>query len=153
LLLAQPVLLTVLLPALSPLEPPLLRAHRPLMFPPLRGPGGRPGPARRRIRSRGIPCHPLLITTIKTTPVRCKRPKGEGKPTHRRGDGEHDERPEVVIAVRHRLRLIARLALVAAYSGGRRLCSSRERANAIGSASSFISKMRSSLSMRGTIHR
>jgi hypothetical protein len=51
------------------------------------------------------------------------------------------------------LRLIARLALVAAYSRGRRSCSSRERANDVGLASLFISKMRSSLSMRGTIRR
>jgi hypothetical protein len=51
------------------------------------------------------------------------------------------------------LRLIARLALVAAYSGGKRLCSSHECANDVGLASSFISKMQSSLSMRGKIRQ
>jgi hypothetical protein len=91
LLLAQPVLLTLLLPALPPPDSPLLRARRPLRFPSLRRAGGCPGPGRQRIRSRGVHGHPLLITTIKTTPVRCKRPKGKGKPTHRRGIREHDE--------------------------------------------------------------
>jgi hypothetical protein len=49
------------------------------------------------------------------------------------------------------LRLTARLGLVAAYSWGKRLGSSRECTNATGSAASSISKMRSLLSMRGTI--
>jgi hypothetical protein len=47
------------------------------------------------------------------------------------------------------LRLTAHLALVAAYSGSRRSCSSRERTNDVGLAASLVSKMRSSLSMRG----
>jgi hypothetical protein len=51
------------------------------------------------------------------------------------------------------LRLIARLAHVAAYSWGKRSCSSRERASDTGLVASLISKMQSSLSMRGTIHR
>jgi hypothetical protein len=102
-LLAQPGLLTVLLPVLLPPDSPLLRARRPLLFPPLCGAGGRPGPGHRRIRSRGVHDHPLLMTTIKTTPVRRKRLKWEGRPTHRRGVREHDERPEVVMAVRHGL--------------------------------------------------
>jgi hypothetical protein len=37
------------------------------------------------------------------------------------------------------LRLMARLALVAAYSLGKRSCSNRERANAVGLAASLIS--------------
>jgi hypothetical protein len=49
------------------------------------------------------------------------------------------------------LRLMARLALVAAYSRRKWSCSNRERANAVGLAASLISWMRSSLSMRGTI--
>jgi hypothetical protein len=51
------------------------------------------------------------------------------------------------------LRLTARLALVAAYSRGKRSGSSRVCASATRSAVSSISKMRSRLSMRGTIRR
>jgi hypothetical protein len=51
------------------------------------------------------------------------------------------------------LRLMARLALVVAYSYGRRSCRSRDYTSATGSAVSSISKMRSRLSMRGTIRR
>jgi hypothetical protein len=51
------------------------------------------------------------------------------------------------------LRLMARLARVAAYSRGRRSCTNRERASATGLAVSSISKMRGSLSMRGMIRR
>jgi hypothetical protein len=49
------------------------------------------------------------------------------------------------------LEAMARLALVAAYSGGRHSCSSRERANVVVLAVLLISQMWSSLSMRGTI--
>jgi hypothetical protein len=49
------------------------------------------------------------------------------------------------------LRLMARLAHVAAYSGGRRSCTNRERASATGLAVSSISKMQSSLAMRAMI--
>jgi hypothetical protein len=51
------------------------------------------------------------------------------------------------------MRLTARLALVAAYSCGRRSGSSRDCASATGSAISSISKTRSHLSMRGMIRR
>jgi hypothetical protein len=51
------------------------------------------------------------------------------------------------------LRLTTRLALVAAYSGGKRSCSSRECTSATGSAASSILKMRSLLSMREMIRR
>jgi hypothetical protein len=51
------------------------------------------------------------------------------------------------------LRLMAHLTLVAAYSRGRRSCTNREHASATGLAVSSISKMRSSLSMRGMIRR
>jgi hypothetical protein len=51
------------------------------------------------------------------------------------------------------LRLMERLALVAAYSCGRRSGSGRDCASALGSAVSSISKMRSRLSMSGTICR
>jgi hypothetical protein len=49
--------------------------------------------------------------------------------------------------------LTARLALVAAYSWGKRSCTSYECASATRSAVSSISKMWSLLSMRGTIRR
>jgi hypothetical protein len=49
------------------------------------------------------------------------------------------------------LRSMARRARVAAYSHGKRSCRSRDSANAMGSASLSISKMRSRLSVRGTI--
>jgi hypothetical protein len=48
---------------------------------------------------------------------------------------------------------MARLALVAVYSRGRRSCTNHERAGATELAVSSISKMRSSLSMRGMIRR
>jgi hypothetical protein len=51
------------------------------------------------------------------------------------------------------LRSMARRARVAAYSRGKRSRSSRDSANATGSASSSISKMWSRLSIRGTIRR
>jgi hypothetical protein len=51
------------------------------------------------------------------------------------------------------LRLMARLALMAAYSRGKRPGSSRDCASATGSAVFSISKMRSRLSMRGMIRR
>jgi hypothetical protein len=51
------------------------------------------------------------------------------------------------------LRLMARIALVAAYYWKKWLGSNRERARATGSAASSISKMRSLLSMRGMIRR
>jgi hypothetical protein len=99
LLLAQMVLLTLLLPSAARSSSPSRVSPAPV--PPLRGMGSRPGPGCRRIRSGGIHGHPLLIMTIKNTSVRCKKTEREEKPTHYRGVGEHDERPEVVIAVWH----------------------------------------------------
>jgi hypothetical protein len=55
-------------------------------------------------------------------------------------------------SLRAALRSMARRARVATYSHGKRSGSSRDYASATGSASSCISKMRSSLSIRGTIH-
>jgi hypothetical protein len=60
LILTQPVLLTLLLPALPPPDPPLLCARCPLLFSPLRGTGGCPCPGFRWIRSCGVHGHPLL---------------------------------------------------------------------------------------------
>jgi hypothetical protein len=54
LLLAQPVLLTLLLPATGSPNPPLLPARCPLLFPSLRGAGNRPGPGRGRVRPRSV---------------------------------------------------------------------------------------------------
>jgi hypothetical protein len=48
---------------------------------------------------------------------------------------------------------MARRARVAAYDRGKRSRGSRDSANATGSASSFISKMQSRLSIMGTIRR
>jgi hypothetical protein len=50
------------------------------------------------------------------------------------------------------LRSMGRRARVAAYDRGKGSRSSRDSANATGSTSSLISKMRSRLSIRGTIH-
>jgi hypothetical protein len=57
------------------------------------------------------------------------------------------------LSQRPALRSMARRARVAAYSRGKRSRSSRDSANATGSAASSISKMRSRLSIRGTICR
>jgi hypothetical protein len=81
--------------------PAAARPRRPLLFPPLRGAGGRPGPGRRWILPRSIHSHPLLIASVRITPMHRKRPKGKGKPTHRRGVEKHDERPMVVAVDRH----------------------------------------------------
>jgi hypothetical protein len=67
------------------------------------------------------------------------------------GSITNDQRPSLIFLTA--LRLTARLALVAAYSGGRRSWIDRERASATGLAVSSISKMRSSLSMMGMIRR
>jgi hypothetical protein len=48
---------------------------------------------------------------------------------------------------------MACLALVAAYSRGKRSCTNRERVSDMGLAISAISQIRSSLSMRGMIYR
>jgi hypothetical protein len=48
---------------------------------------------------------------------------------------------------------MAHRARVAAYSCRRGLCSDRDLANATGSTASVISKMRSDLSIKGTIRR
>jgi hypothetical protein len=65
----------------------------------LRGVGDRSGPGRGQIRPRGVHSHPLLMTHVKFTPIRCGEPKRKGKPTYRWSVGKHDERPEVIIAV------------------------------------------------------
>jgi hypothetical protein len=48
---------------------------------------------------------------------------------------------------------MARRARVATYNRGKGSCNSRDSANAMGSASSLISKMRSGLSIKGTTRR
>jgi hypothetical protein len=67
-------------------------------------------------------------------------PTGSISSTHRDASSQ---RPD--------LRSMARRARVAAYDRGKGSRSSRDSANAMGSASSLISKMRSRLSIRGTI--
>jgi hypothetical protein len=61
LLLTQPILFAFLLPALPPPDSLFLPARRPLLFPPLRGAGGRPGPGHQWIRPCGVHGHPLLM--------------------------------------------------------------------------------------------
>jgi hypothetical protein len=60
LLLAQPVFLTLLFPALPPPDPPLLLARSPFLLPSLCNVRGRSGSGHRRVRPRGIHNHPLL---------------------------------------------------------------------------------------------
>jgi hypothetical protein len=150
LLLTQPILLAFLLPPPDSLFLPMCC---PLLFPPLRGAGGHPGSRRRWIRPRGINSHPLLIAPVRTTPMHRKRPKGKGKPTHRRGVDKRDERPKVVAidlhgpkvdgAPHHRRRVLLRKTLVQQPRARQ-----HRRVGPL-----VISKMRSSLSIRGTIHR
>jgi hypothetical protein len=99
LMLAQPVLLTLLLPALPPPDAPLLPACSPLLLPSLHRARGRLGSGRGRVRLRDIYSHPLLKMIVKTAPVRCERVRREGRPTHCRRVGEHNKRPDVVVAV------------------------------------------------------
>jgi hypothetical protein len=88
-----------LFPALSPPDPPFLLARRPLLHPPLRRACDRLGSGLVWVGPRDVYGHPMLKTIVKTASIRCERVRREGRPTHRRGVGEHDERLEVVVAV------------------------------------------------------
>jgi hypothetical protein len=98
-LLAQPILLVPLFPMLLPPDPPLLLACRLLLHPSLRRARSRLSSGRGWVGMCGVHGHPLLKTTVKTALIRCKGMRREGGPTHRQGVGEHNERPEVVVAV------------------------------------------------------
>jgi hypothetical protein len=74
-LLAQPVLLIPLFPALPPPDFLLLLARRPLLLPSLHGAGDRSGSGRGRVRPRGVHGHPLLMAPIKITPI-CRGDEG-----------------------------------------------------------------------------
>jgi hypothetical protein len=77
LLLAQPVLLVVLVEALLPPDPPLLREGRPVPLPLLCGVAGGLRPRRQRVRSGGVDVHGLQEGTIRRSEsvvgeVKCK---------------------------------------------------------------------------------
>jgi hypothetical protein len=116
LLLAQPVLLTLPLSALPPPDSPLIPARRLLLFLSLRGMGSRPCLRCRRVRPRGVYCHHLLKTTVKTTLVRRKRPRREGSLLTAGASGSMMNNQTSSRPCGTDRRLIARLALVAAYS-------------------------------------
>jgi hypothetical protein len=140
LLLAQPVLLILLLPALAPSDSSLLRVRRLFLFAPLHGTGDRLGLGLRWIRSCGVHDHPLLKDNYQDrTGVSQENEEEEGSLLTTGASGSITNDPRALLPYRTALRLMARLALVAAYSGGRRSCSSRKRANAIGLATSLIS--------------
>jgi hypothetical protein len=125
LLLAQPVLLAVLLPALPPSNASLLLA---------RGLGAWAGRTAGCLRSPSAE-----KTVVRTALVRCENRRREGRPLTAGVSGSiaNDQRSSLLYLPP--LRLIARLALVAAYSVGKRSFSSRERANDTGLAASLIS--------------
>jgi hypothetical protein len=78
-LLAQPVLLTVLLPVLPPTEPSLLGVRHPLLFPPLRGASSRPGSGSWRVRPHGLHGHPLLMKTFNAHTDTMRKLETEGE--------------------------------------------------------------------------
>jgi hypothetical protein len=99
--------------------------------------------------------HPRLPSANDIRQVHASTSRGaerKGKPTYRWGIGKHDERPKVVAVRRHGPKINRAPRPCRCVLLGKHSCISREHANAVGSASSVISKMRSSLSMRGTIN-
>jgi hypothetical protein len=117
LLLMQPVLLALLLPALPAPDPLLLPARGPLPLPSLRGVGDRSGSGRGRVRPCGFHRHPLLKRQL-SRPHRCvarERGREEGLLTAgASGSIANDQRSSLLC--RLALRLMARLVLVAVYS-------------------------------------
>jgi hypothetical protein len=116
LLLAQSVLLVPLFPVLPPPDPPLLLARRPLLQPSVHRACGRSGSGRGRVGPRGVYSHPLLKTTVKTVPVHCEETRGEEDLLAAGVSGSitNDQRSSLLCLTD--LRLMAHLALVAAYS-------------------------------------
>jgi hypothetical protein len=78
-LLALPVLFIVLVEALLPLDPPLLRESHPVLLLLLRGTAGGLRPRRQRVRSGGIDVHRLQEETIKTNKNAKEGTKSKGK--------------------------------------------------------------------------
>jgi hypothetical protein len=116
-LLAQPVLLVPLLPALPPLDPPLLPTRGPLLLPPLRGVGGCSGSGRGRVRPCGVHGHPLLKNELSGLHQCVAREQGkEQSPLTARASGSMTNDQSSSLLYRPALRLMACLALVAAYS-------------------------------------
>jgi hypothetical protein len=98
LLLAQPIFLVPLFPALPPPDPSLLLACRPLLLPPLRRAHADSGHG--RVGPRGVHGHPMLgRAKCQNCSGASRRNKRKGEPTHRRGVRKHNKRPEVVISV------------------------------------------------------
>jgi hypothetical protein len=157
LLLAQPELLAPLLPVLPSPDAPLLLAGRPLLLPPLRC-------ARARDRGMGGSDRAAFTALICKTEEadeaskhanipRTGRTRKDGTPLTSGPTGSMVNAQRIASLLRAALRSMARRARVAAYSCGKRSGSRRDCASATGSASSCISKMRSGLSIRGTIRR
>jgi hypothetical protein len=94
LLLALPVLFVVLVEALLPPDPPLLRESRPVPLSLLCCAAGGMGSRRRRVRSGGMDVHRLWAMTVRTNEKRETRSKKQRKGcAHRPGVREHHERP------------------------------------------------------------
>jgi hypothetical protein len=103
LLLAQPVFLVPLFPALLPPEPSLLLACRPPLLRSLRH--ARAGSGRGRVGPHDVHGHPLLgRAKCQNCSGASRRNKRKGEPTHQRGVRKHNRRPKVVVAVRDGLK-------------------------------------------------
>jgi hypothetical protein len=92
LLLTQSVLLVVLIKALLPPDPPLLRVGRSVSLPLLRGATSGLRQRPRRVRSGGMDSH-RLWAEIGRTNKKCetRTKKGRENCAHRPGVGEHHE--------------------------------------------------------------
>jgi hypothetical protein len=95
--------------------------------------------ARAAARARGVGVYDRAASTVTIALVRREKTRRGGRPTHRRGIGEHNERPEVIIVVPHELEADGTPRPRGHVLRGRRSCSSRERANAVGLVVSLIS--------------
>jgi hypothetical protein len=155
-LLAQPEILISPLPVLVlPVPPPLLARH-PLLLLSLRRARMRLGSGRGRVRPIDVHVHHLRGSgeASKHADVpKTSRTRKEGKFTHQLADWEHGERPQGRVVATPRPEVDG-----APRPGGRVVPREEVRqqpdsANAMGFASSSISKMRSRLSIRGTIRQ
>jgi hypothetical protein len=157
LLLAQPELLTPPLPALLPPRVPFSPTIHTLLLSPLRRARECARPRRGRVGPRSIHTHRLRGSgkTLKRAgnPKTGRTRKEIKKFTHQLADEEHGECPQgrVITTPRPEVDGVPRPGSRVLPREGSR--SSRDSANATGSASSRISKIWSRLSIRGTIRR
>jgi hypothetical protein len=117
LLLTHLVLLVPLLSVLPPSDPPLLPTRGPLLLLSLRGAGDRSGSGRGRVRPCSVHDHPLLKNELSGSHRCVARELGKDESLLTAGaSGSMTNDQSSSLLYSPALRLMARLALVAAYS-------------------------------------